>query len=430
MSWDFETEPEYQAKLDWADEFVREQVEPLDLIWPDLVFTPPDETVRKVIDPLKQAVRDQGLWATHLGPELGGQGHGAVRLCLLNEILGRSSWAPVIFGCQAPDTGNAEIIAHFGSPEQKERYLRPLLDGEVFSCFSMTEPEGGSDPTQFRTRAVRDGDEWVLNGWKFFSSNARTAAFVIVMAVTDPDVSPYQGMSMFIVPSDLPGIEIVRNVGLGAEPLGEGDHALIHYRDVRMPAGALLGEENQAFAIAQTRLGGGRIHHAMRTIGQAQKALDMLCERALSRYSHGGKLAEKQFVQGYIADSYAQLTQFRLLVLYTAWKIDSCHDYRKVRKDIAAVKVVMPGVLHDIAQRALQVHGALGVSNEMPFTRMMNGAAVMGLADGPTEVHKMTVAKQVLRDYQPSDDLWPTGHLPRRLAAAREKYAAYLEDAQ
>jgi acyl-CoA dehydrogenase len=246
--------------------------------------------------------------------------------------------------------------------------------------------------------------------------------------VTDPDVSPYKGMSMFIVGSDLPGIEIVRNVGLGSEPLGEGHHALIHYNDVRMPAGALLGEENQAFAIAQTRLGGGRIHHAMRTIGQAKKALDMLCERALSRYSQGGKLAEKQFVQGYIADSYAQLTQFRLLVLYTAWKIDKYNDYRKVRKDIAAVKVVMPGVLHDIAQRALQVHGALGVSNEMPFTRMMNGAAVMGLADGPTEVHKVTVARQVLRDYQPSDDLWPTGHLPKRLAAAREKYAAYLED--
>jgi acyl-CoA dehydrogenase len=242
------------------------------------------------------------------GGQTTSQGHGAVRLCLLNEILGRSSWAPVIFGCQAPDTGNAEIIAHYGSPAQKERYLRPLLDGEVFSCFSMTEPEGGADPTQFRTRAVRDGDEWVLNGWKFFSSNAKTAAFVIVMAVTNPDVSPYQGMSMFIVPSDLPGIEIVRNVGLGSEPLGEGDHALIHYTDVRMPADALLGEENAAFAIAQTRLGGGRIHHAMRTIGQAQKALDMLCERALSRYTAGGKLSEKQFVQGYIADSYAQLT--------------------------------------------------------------------------------------------------------------------------
>src|SRR5271168_2759849 len=427
MSWDFETEPEFQQKLDWADAFVRENVEPLDLIWPGLVFTPPSATVRKVIDPLKRAVREQGLWATHLGPELGGQGHGAVRLCLLNEILGRSGWAPVIFGCQAPDTGNAEIIAHYGSPAQQERYLRPLLDGEVFSCFSMTEPEGGADPTQFRTRAVRDGDEWVLNGWKFFSSNAKNAAFVIVMAVTNPDVSPYKGMSMFIVESDLPGIEIVRNVGLGSEPLGEGDHALIHYTDVRMPSDALLGEENAAFAIAQTRLGGGRIHHAMRTIGQAQKALDMLCERALSRYTAGSSLSEKQFVQGYIADSYAQLTQFRLFVLYTAWEIDKYNDYKKVRKDIATAKVVMPTVYHDIAWRAMQVHGALGTTNEMPFMGMVHGAAVMGLADGPTEVHKVTVARQVLRDYKESDDIWPTQWLPKRQEAARAKYGQYME---
>jgi acyl-CoA dehydrogenase len=427
MAWDFETEPEFQAKLDWADSFVRSEVEPLDLVWPHLVFTPPDETLRKVIDPLKQAVREKGLWATHLGPELGGQGYGQLKLSLLNEILGRSSWAPVIFGCQAPDTGNAEIIAHYGSAEQKERYLRPLLDGEVFSCYSMTEPEGGADPTQFKTRAVRDGSEWVLTGEKFFSSNARTAAFFIVMAVTDPSVSPYKGMSMFLVPAGTPGIEIVRNVGLGSEPLGHGSHALIHYNDVRLPLDALLGQENQAFVIAQTRLGGGRIHHAMRTIGLAKKALDMMCERSLSRYTAGSVLADKQFVQGYIADSYAQLTQFRLFVLYTAWEIDRYNDYKRVRKDIAAIKVLMPGVLHDIASRALQVHGALGASNEMPFNRMVHGAFVMGLADGPTEVHKMTVAKQVLRDYRPSDDLWPSEHLPKKLAAAKEKYAAYLE---
>jgi len=427
MAWDFETEPEFQAKLDWADSFVREEVEPLDLVWPGLVFTPPDETLRKVIDPLKQAVRDQGLWATHLGPELGGQGYGQLKLSLLNEILGRSSWAPVIFGCQAPDTGNAEIIAHYGSPEQKERYLRPLLAGEVFSCYSMTEPEGGADPTQFKTRAVREGSEWVLNGWKFFSSNAKTASFFIVMAVTDPSVSPYKGMSMFLVPAQTPGIEIVRNVGLGSERMGEGSHALIHYNDVRLPSDALLGLENQAFVIAQTRLGGGRIHHAMRTIGQSKKALDMMCERALSRYTAGSVLADKQFVQGYIADSYAQLTQFRLFVLYTAWEIDKYNDYKRVRKDIAAIKVLMPGVLHDIASRALQVHGALGASNEMPFMRMLHGAYVLGLADGPTEVHKMTVARQVLRDYRPADDLWPSEHLPKKLAAARAKYAEYLE---
>jgi acyl-CoA dehydrogenase len=427
MGWDFETEPEIQQELDWADAFVREHVEPLDLLWPGLELSPLDDERRRVVDPLKDEVRAHGLWATHLGPELGGKGHGQLRLSLLNEILGRSSWAPVIFGCQAPDTGNAEIIAHYGTPEQKERYLQPLLDGEIFSCYSMTEPQGGADPTQFQCRAWRDGDEWVIDGWKFFSSNAKSAAFFIVMAVTNPDISPYQGMSMFLVPAGTPGIEIVREVGLGDEPLGEGMHALIHYDGVRVPADAILGGEGQAFAIAQTRLGGGRIHHAMRAIGNARKALDMLCERALSRTTQGSRLADKQFVQGYIADSYAQLLQFRLMVLYTAWSIDKHQDYRKVRKDIAAVKVVMPTVLHDIAWRAMQVHGALGVSNELPLHRMLLGSVALGLADGPTEVHKMTVARQVLRDHQPAEGLWPTEHLPSKVAAARQRYAELLE---
>ncbi|HEY5855262.1 MAG TPA: acyl-CoA dehydrogenase family protein [Aldersonia sp.] len=427
MAWDFQTDPDFQEKLEWADTFVREEVEPIDLAVPHLQFVPLDEKRRKVIDPLKEEVRRQGLWATHLGQELGGQGHGQLKLALLNEILGRSSWAPIVFGCQAPDTGNAEIIAHFGTDAQKQRYLRPLLDGEIFSCYSMTEPQAGADPTRFETRAVRDGDDWVINGWKFFSSNAKTSTFLIVMAVTDPDVSAYNGMSMFLVPADTPGIEIVRNVGLYGEPVDEGSHALIQYRDVRVPAESLLGGEGQAFAIAQTRLGGGRIHHAMRTIGLAQKALDMMCERALSRETAGSRLSDKQFVQGYIADSYAQLVQFRLFVLYTAWEIDKYNDYKKVRKDIATAKVVMPTVLHDIAWRAMQVHGALGVSNEMPFFGMIHGAGVMGLADGPTEVHKTTVARQVLRDYEPSDDLWPTEWIPRKQAAAREKFAEYLE---
>ena len=277
-----------------------------------------------------------------------------------------------------------------------------------------------------KNAAVRDGDDWVINGWKFFSSNAKTASFLIVMVVTYPDVSAYQGMSMFLVPTDTPGVKIVRNLGLGNEPSEHASHALIHYEDVRLPLDAVLGGEGQAFAIAQTRLGGGRIHHAMRTIGMCQKAFDMMCERALSREVAGGLLAEKQFVQGYIADSYAQLVQFRLFVLYTAWTIDKHNDYRKVRKDISAVKVLMPGVLHDIAWRAIQIHGALGVSNEMPFHGMMLGASVMGLADGPTEVHKVTVARQVLREHKATDDLWPTTHLPKRMAAAREKYAEHI----
>ncbi|OBB19959.1 acyl-CoA dehydrogenase family protein [Mycolicibacterium elephantis] len=427
MAWDFETDSEYQELLHWADEFVRDEVEPLDLVWPNQEFVPLTDARRKAIDPLKQRVRDKGLWATHLGPEFGGQGYGQLKLALLNEILGRSQWAPIVFGCQAPDTGNAEIIAHYGTEEQKQRYLQPLLDGELFSSYSMTEPQGGADPTRFETRASRDGDDWVINGWKFFSSNARTASFLIVMVVTDPDVSPYKGMSMLLVPTETPGVEIVRNVGLFGEPDNEGSHALIHYDNVRVPADSLLGGEGQAFAIAQTRLGGGRIHHAMRTIGFAQKALDMMCERALSRETQGSRLSDKQFVQGFIADSYAQLLQFRLFVLYTAWQIDRYNDYNRVRKDIAAVKATMPTVLHDIAWRAMQVHGALGVTNEMPLFKMIHGAAVMGLVDGPTEVHKTTVAKQVLRGYSPAEGMWPTEWLPAKRDEARAKFAEYVD---
>ncbi|RDI44621.1 acyl-CoA dehydrogenase family protein [Nocardia mexicana] len=427
MAWDFETDSDYQTKLDWADEFVRTEVEPLDLVWPHEQFVPLAGKRRAAIAPLKDRVREQGLWATHLRADLGGQGHGQVKLALLNEILGRCSWAPIVFGCQAPDTGNAEILAHYGTPEQKQRYLRPLLDGELFSCYSMTEPQAGADPRQFTTTAVRDGDDWVITGWKYFSSNARTAAFLIVMAVTDAQADAYQGMSMFLVPTDTPGIEIVRDVRLYGEPEAMGQHALIRYHGVRVPDSALLGGEGQAFVIAQTRLGGGRVHHAMRTIGLAQKALDMLCERALSRETAGDRLSAKQFVQGFIADSWVQLQQFRLLVLHTAWKIDKYNDYKKVRKDIAAVKTAMPTVLHDIAWRSMQVHGALGVTDEVPLMKMISGAAVMGLADGPTEVHKTTVARQVLRDYQPVEGMWPSEWIPGKRAAAREQYAAFLD---
>jgi acyl-CoA dehydrogenase len=430
LGWEFSTDPEFQAKLDWTDAFVRDEVEPLDLLWGDRTFHPLDDKLRTIVDPLKQRVRDQKLWACHLGPELGGEGYGQVKLSLMNEILGRSRWAPIIFGCQAPDTGNAEIIAHYGTDEQKERYLRPLLDGEIFSSYSMTEPQGGSDPTRFETRARRDGDEWVIEGWKFFSSNARTSAFLIVMAVTDPDVSAYQGMSMFLVPTDTPGVDIVRNIGLMGEHFGdghEGMHALIHYNEVRVPAQSLLGGEGQAFAIAQTRLGGGRIHHAMRTVGVCQKAIDMMCERALSRHTQGSILADKQTVQNYIADSYAQLMQFRLFVLYVAWEIDQYQDYRKVRHDIAAVKVLTAEVLHDIVQRSIQVHGALGVSNELPLGGYWMMVPVMGLVDGPSEVHRVTVARQILKRYKAAPGAWPTEHLPEKLAAARAKFAEHLE---
>jgi acyl-CoA dehydrogenase len=426
MSWDFKTDADYQAKLDWVDTFLTEEVEPLDYVLGD-PYDKSDVRALEIVRPLQQQVRDQGLWAAHLGPELGGQGYGQLKLALLNELLGRSRWAPSVFGCQAPDSGNAEILAHYGTEEQKAKYLQPLLDGLISSCYSMTEPHAGADPTLFTTRAVRDGDEWVINGEKWFSSNARFASFYIVMAVTDPDVSAYQGMSMFVVPAETAGIEIVRNVGLGAEPEGHGTHGYVRYTDVRVPADHVLGGEGQAFAIAQTRLGGGRIHHAMRTIAQVRKAFDMMCERALSRETRTGPLASLGVVQEQIADSWIEIEQFRLLVLRTAWMIDEHQDYLRVRKDIAAVKVAMPKVYHDVVLRAMHLHGALGVSNEMPFTSMMIGAEVMAIADGPTEVHKVTVARQVLREHKAVDGLFPSGHIPTRRDEARRKFAGALE---
>jgi acyl-CoA dehydrogenase len=427
MSWDFETEPEFQRELDWMDAFVRDEIEPLDLVFRN-PYDVTDRRARDAVKPLKQRVKERGLWACHLGPELGGLGYGQLKLALMNEILGRSRWAPSIFGCQAPDSGNAEILAHYGTPEQKARFLAPLLEGDIHSCYSMTEPHAGADPTAFKTRARRDGDHWVIRGEKWFSSNARWSEFLIVMVVTNPDVSPYQGMSMFIVPTGTPGVEIVRNVGIGQEHHDDAGHAYIRYNDVRVPADHLLGKEGSAFVIAQTRLGGGRVHHAMRTVAQLRKAFDMMCERALSRETQGERLSEKQMVQERIADSWIEIEQFRLLVLRTAWLIDKYKDYKRTRKDIAAIKVAMPKVLHDVAQRAMHLHGALGVSDEMPFTGLMLAAEVMGIADGPTEVHKVTIAKQVLRDYKPADGLWPTEHLPTKRAAARERLAHLLEE--
>ena len=424
--WDFETDPEYQKKLDWVEEFMREKLEPLDFAPLD-PYEKTNPQVLKVLRPLQQAVRDQGLWAAHLSPELGGQGYGQVKLALLNEIVGRSRWAPSVFGSQAPDSGNAEILAMFGTEEQKKRYLQPLLNGEISSCYSMTEPHGGSDPGLFTTHAERDGDEWVINGEKWFSSNARNASFFIVMVVTNPEARTHQKMSLFIVPAETPGIEIIRNVGVGGESDDRAGHGYIRYNDVRVPADHVLGGEGQAFAIAQTRLGGGRVHHAMRTIALARRAFDMMCERAVSRQTRRGPLGDYQMTQEKIADSWIQIEQFRLLVLRTAWKIDKYHDYQKVRRDIAAVKVAMPQVLHDVVQRAMHLHGALGVSDEMPFVKMLVGAESLAIADGPTEVHKLTVARRTLKEYEPVDTLFPSQHIPTRRAAAQAKLAELLE---
>lgn len=428
MSWDFETDPVFQKELEWADNFVREEVEPLDYVLgsPYDVRSP---RFQRLVRPLQQRVREHKLWACHLGPELGGPGYGQLKLALLNEILGRSLFAPVVFGCQAPDSGNAEILAHYGTPEQKQRYLTPLLANDVVSCFAMTEPQGGADPLMLRTRAVRDGDEWVINGEKWFASNACFAAFFIAMVVTDPDAPPYKGTSMLVIPAGTPGLTTVRDVHLSnPNPAIGGGHGYLRFNNVRVPADHMLGEPGEGFVVAQTRLGGGRIHHAMRTIGEARKAFDMMAERALSRYTQGELLAKKQMVQEKIADSWIELEQFRLLVLRTAWLIDKHNDYKVVRKDIAAVKAAMPKVLHDIASRALQIHGSLGLTDEVPFMDQLMSSYVMGLADGPTEVHKITLARELLRSHTGTKDLFPAYHRPLARERALARYAEALAD--
>lgn len=425
---DFSIDPAFQEQLDWIREFVKAEVEPLDLAFAgeDMVYNKASAFYEEAIRPLQQIVNDRGLWSCHLTPEFGGQGYGQVQLAYMNEILGRSQFGPTVFGNQAPDSGNAEIIAHYGTPEQKAKYLEPLLDGRISSCYSMTEPQGGADPGVFTCSAVRDGDEWVIDGEKWFSSSLRYASFLIVMVITDPDVAVHKGASMFLVPADSPGIEVVRNVGVGQEHDGHGGHAYVRYNSVRVPADHLLGGEGQAFAIAQTRLGGGRLHHAMRTVGAVSRCLDMLCERALSRTTQGELLARKQATQEKIADSFIELLQFKLQVLHAAWVVDQKGGHA-ARKEIAAVKVATPKVYREAVLRTMQLHGALGVSNEMPLANMLMASVTMGIADGPTEVHKFTVAREVLKEYSPAEGDWPSEHLPERRAAARADYADLLE---
>jgi acyl-CoA dehydrogenase len=350
-----------------------------------------------------------------------------VKLVLLNEILGRSQgehnlgWGPIIFGTQAPDTGNAEILAHYGTEEQKQRYLEPLLAGEIFSAFSMTEPQGGSDPGSFETTARQEGDEWVITGEKWFTSNARYASFLIVMAVTDPAASTGQRTSMFLVPAGTPGLTTIRNAASAAHQDASGTHAYLRYDDVRVPLDHLLGEVGQGFTVAQTRLAGGRLHHAMRTVAQCRRALDMMCERALSRTSHGSLLADKQLVQEAIALSYMELEQFRLFVLRAASVCDRQGTYA-ARKDIAAAKVLAARVVTDIVGRAIHIHGSLGMSNELPLSLMWLQAPWMGVMDGPTELHVATVSKLLLRDYSAAPGLWPSEHLPTKRAKAMARF--------
>jgi len=426
MAWDFSTEPAFEAKLDWIRTFVREEVEPLDVFFPGCEYLPLNDERRKIVDPLKQQVRDQGLWAPHLGPELGGQGFGAVKLTLINEILGRTGWGPIVFGTQAPDTGNAEILARFGTAEQKDRYLSALLSGEIFSCFSMTEPQGGADPRVFTTKAVRDGDDWVITGRKYFSSNASVASFFIVVAITDPNVPVHRGASTFLIPVGTPGLTVEATHHLVGAHRHDPGHSLVRYDGVRVPAAAMLGEPGQGFGILQSRLAGGRLHHCMRAIGVAQRAVDMMARRAKSRFTQGSSLADKQLVQAFIADSYTDLMPFRLAVLHAAWLIDTAGE-GAARAEIGACKILAAKVVQAIALRAIQVHGAMGITEQLPLTNMLIGGVALGLADGPTEAHKVNLARLLLKNYQAEDPEWPSEYLDNRIEAAAAKYGDLVD---
>lgn len=412
MPWDFTTEPEFEEKLDWMRTFVRERIYPMETVGYDRA------SFLDAIVPLQEEVKRRGLWAAHLGPDLGGQGFGQVKLALMHEILGSSDLAPSVFGNKAPDSGNSELIAIAGTPEQKERWMWPILDGRIESAFSMTELGTGSDPRQFVTSAVRDGGEWVINGRKWFVTNAAEAEFHIVMAVTDPDVDPYKGMSMIIVPTSSPGVEM-RRIGTMCDP-SAGDHPVhteyeVGYEDVRVPLENLLGGQGQAFLMAQQRLGPGRIHHCMRWLGVCHRAFDAMCERAVSMKLHGSLLSEKQIIQDWVATSAAAIESTRLLTLHAAWKIDEVGP-ENARVEIAMIKYHGGPVMHEVLDRAIQIHGSLGYSTDLPLEQMYRWSRAARLYDGPDEVHKVTVAKRILRGYEPREV--PSEHIPTRRAAA------------
>ncbi|MEO6091819.1 MAG: acyl-CoA dehydrogenase family protein [Novosphingobium sp.] len=426
---DFSVEPEFQAKLDWMNTFVREECEVMDVLWPEpgANFDVHNVASRRHLKPLQEQVKAQGLWACHLGPHLGGPGYGQVKLGLMNEIIGRSRWAPTVFGTAAPDTGNAEILALFGTDEQKTKYLQPLMDGDIVSCFSMTEPQGGADPGVFTCSATLEGDEWVIEGEKWFSSNAKLASFLLVIAVTDPDKGLTERMSMFIVPADTPGIEILRNVAIAGDgDPEEGHHAHIRYNSVRVPLDHMLGERGGGFKVAQARLGGGRIHHAMRTVGICNRALEMMLERAVSRQTRGKLLGDFQLVQAKIADSVIDLESFRLLVLKTAWIIDEVEAGRmphgSARNWIGMCKVGLAKVYHDIVGRSLEVHGSLGISLDLPLALWYGGHMSLAFADGPTDVHRTQLARAYLKKAKPAPGMFPTEHIPSRTSEALARY--------
>ncbi len=351
---------------------------------------------------LRERARAEGLWAPHIGPEAGGTGRGFLAYAYLNEEIGRCFWAQLVFGCQAPDAGNSEILEMFGTPQQRTDFLEPLVRGDVRSYFAMTERAvSGSDPTGLQTRAVLDGDEWVVDGDKWFQTGADGAAFGIVMAVTDPDGAPHRHISQIIVPADTPGVEVVRPVPvLGHTGHGWNTHCEVRFRGARVPASNVLGERGDGFRIAQKRLGPGRIHHVMRWLGQMQRAFDLMCTYALQREAFGSRLADKQTIQNWIADSAAEIQGCRLMTLHAAGLIDAGEE---ARVEISALKFSAAKVLHDVIDRAVQTHGALGISGDSPLSQMYLAARFARIYDGPDEVHRMVVARRILKSYERGD---------------------------
>jgi acyl-CoA dehydrogenase len=395
---EFEPSPRVEELRGRVREFMDEHVYPVEL---DALRALDDEVAPgvpypEVLTELRARAREDGLWNLFMPDERYGAGLTNAEYGVLCEEMGRSAAiAPMVFNCSAPDTGNMEILAEHGTDEQRDRWLDPLLEGEIRSCFSMTEPEvSGSDPTTLRTEAVLEGGEWVINGHKWFTSGAVGASVAIVMCVTEPEGHPYGRASMILVPVDNPGFDLVRPVPVMGHDGGPG-HCEIRYEDCRVPEANLLGERGAGFVIAQDRLGPGRIHHCMRAIGTAERAIDMMCERANERETFGEKLAEKQFIQDFIAKSRMETDQARLLTLYAAWKMDTAGK-RAARQEISMIKVVAANVVMDVLDRAIQVHGALGMSDDTPLAGMWRFSRMLKVADGPDEVHKMVIARREL----------------------------------
>lgn len=355
-----------------------------------------------ILDQKRQQVKAAGLWGLHLAEEEGGHG---LTLCEFGQISEALAHAPFfghyVFGCQAPDIGNTELLNKFASAELKERYLKPLMAGEIRSSFSMTEPEfAGSNPTRMATLAVREGDEYVINGRKWFTSSADGAAFAVVMAVTNPDAAPHQRASMIIVPTDTPGFKIERNIPVFGEA-GEGwfSHAEVTYTNCRVPVSNVIAGEGMGFRLAQERLGPGRVHHCMRWIGNAEKALDLMCKRAATREIEDGvMLGEKQFIQDFIAESRAEIDASRLYVLNTAHMIDTV-GVSNVRDAVSAIKFYVANAFLRVLDRAIQVHGALGVTDDTVLSAMYRHERGARIWDGADEVHKQNLAINILKSY-------------------------------